>query len=133
MSAKKKRQRRAAQAQKARQVNPAYRLRRRLVMGLMFCTATALVAGAWYQQVYRTDFLTQMRDQKHIGYVDIPARRGRIFDRNGEVLAVSTPVDSIWANPSRLKDDNEAIRSIADCFRPMDERHPSIAHRGDQV
>ncbi|MEJ2321156.1 MAG: penicillin-binding protein 2, partial [Gammaproteobacteria bacterium] len=38
---------------------------------------------------------------------------GRIFDRNGEVLAASTPVDSIWANPARLKDDNEVIRTIA--------------------
>jgi cell division protein FtsI (penicillin-binding protein 3) len=113
MSARKKRQRKAMQAQKTREVKPAYSLRRHVITGLMFCTAAALIAGAWYQQVYRTDFLTQMGDQKHIGYVDIPARRGRIFDRNGEVLAVSTPVDSIWANPSRLKDDNEAIRSIA--------------------
>jgi cell division protein FtsI (penicillin-binding protein 3) len=113
MSARKKRQRKAMQAQKTKQVKPAYSLRRHVITGLMFCTASALVAGAWYQQVYRADFLTQMGDQKHIGYVDIPARRGRIFDRNGEVLAVSTPVDSIWANPSRLKDDNEAIRSIA--------------------
>ena len=115
MSTRKKRQRKAKamQAQKTRQVKPAFRLRRHVVLALMCCTAAALVAGAWYQQVFRTDFLTQMGQQKHLGYVDIPARRGRVFDRNGEVLAVSTPVDSIWANPSRLKDDNEAIRAIA--------------------
>lgn len=113
MSAKKKRQRRAKQAQKAREMKPAFRLRRHIVLGLMLCAACALIAGAWYQQVLRTDFLTMKGDQKHLSHVDIPARRGRIFDRNGEVLAASTPVDSIWANPTRLKDDNDVIRTIA--------------------
>ena len=117
MSARKKRQRKAMQAQKTKQVQPSYRLRRHFISGLMLCTAAALVAGAWYQQVYRTDFLTQMGDQKHLGYVDIPAQRGRIFDRNGEVLAVSTPVDAIWANPSRLKEDDQAIRAIAEVLK----------------
>jgi cell division protein FtsI (penicillin-binding protein 3) len=37
--------------------------------------------------------------------IPIPAHRGLITDRNGEPLAVSTPVTTIWANPSEMQAD----------------------------
>jgi cell division protein FtsI (penicillin-binding protein 3) len=48
------------------------------------------------------DFLKGQGDARHLRVVAIPAHRGKILDRNGEPLAISTPVDSVWANPREL-------------------------------
>jgi cell division protein FtsI/penicillin-binding protein 2 len=44
---------------------------------------------------------------------DIPVSRGTIFDRNGEPLAVSTPVMSIWAIRRKCSRTLIAFRSLA--------------------
>src|SRR5262249_43079236 len=44
---------------------------------------------------------------------DIPATRGRILDRNGEALAISTPVKSVWAIPEDAKATPAQLRSLA--------------------
>jgi cell division protein FtsI (penicillin-binding protein 3) len=53
-------------------------------------------------QVFNTEFLTQEADSRHLRTESITAHRGTITDRNGEPLAISTPVDSVWANPKEL-------------------------------
>src|SRR5699024_8085464 len=45
--------------------------------------------------------------------VPIPVSRGTIFDRNGVPLAVSTPVESLWANPQKLLDHTDRIPELA--------------------
>jgi cell division protein FtsI (penicillin-binding protein 3) len=64
--------------------------------------ATSLFARAVYLQVLDKDFLNQEADSRHLRTERISAHRGTISDRNGEPLAISTPVDSIWANPKKL-------------------------------
>ena len=44
---------------------------------------------------------------------EIPARRGMILDRNGEPLAVSTPVETVWADPRKLSTHPEAMPALA--------------------
>lgn len=50
------------------------------------------------------DFLQNQGDNRSIRKVSIPAYRGLITDRNGEPLAVSTPVTAIIANPQQIQD-----------------------------
>jgi cell division protein FtsI (penicillin-binding protein 3) len=48
------------------------------------------------------EFLQGQGDARYLRVVSIPAHRGMITDRNGEPLAISTPVESVWANPPQL-------------------------------
>ncbi len=63
---------------------------------------SSLVARAVHLQVFNTEFLNQQADSRHLRTEKITAHRGSITDRNGEPLAISTPVDSVWANPKEL-------------------------------
>ncbi|HSC47353.1 MAG TPA: penicillin-binding protein 2 [Gammaproteobacteria bacterium] len=76
----------------------------RSVAVLLFFTAvaTALSGRAVYLQVLDKQFLLDQGAERHLRVVEIPAHRGMILDRNGEPLAVSTPVDSVWMNPQEL-------------------------------
>ena len=114
----KKRHNKGRQAQRTKKTAvPSFAARRRLMLGGLLCAAALLIAGAWYQQVLRTDFLQKKGDYKHISYMDVPARRGRILDRNDEVLAVSNPVDSVWADPRILPQDNETVKILAQALK----------------
>ena len=69
--------------------------------------AFALAVGtlAWRVadlQLNRAEFLKGQGDARHLRVVSMPADRGRLLDRNGEPLAMSTPVDSVWAIPREL-------------------------------
>ncbi len=79
-----------------------YPWRFRLVIGLL---ALCCVAVSWRiveLHVLDEGFLKNQGDKRSVRHVPIPAHRGQITDRNGEPLAVSTPVLTIWANPSQL-------------------------------
>ncbi len=73
-----------------------------LVLVFFSLIAVALAARAVHLQVFNKEFLNQQADTRHLRRERISAHRGTITDRNGEPLAISTPVDSIWANPKEL-------------------------------
>ena len=73
-----------------------------LVMAFFVLVASSLVARAVHLQVLDKDFLNRQADTRHLRTESITAHRGTIFDRNGEPLAISTPVDSIWINPKEF-------------------------------
>lgn len=87
--------------------------RRGLVIGLLFTVAGGMVARAAYLQVVHTDFLRDKGDDIHLRTVEVPAHRGMILDRNGEPLAVSSPVDSIWAYPPEFINQRERWPALA--------------------
>ena len=60
-------------------------------------------------QVVRKDFYQEQGDARFLREMPIAVSRGTIFDRNGEPLAVSTPVESIWANPQQLLDAADTL------------------------
>ena len=74
----------------------------------------ALVARAVNLQVVDTEFLQDQGEARYLREVVVPTRRGNILDRNGEPLAVSTPVDSVWVNPKMLLQSPEDIQPLAD-------------------
>ena len=73
-----------------------------LVLVFFSMVAAALTARAVHLQVLNKEFLNQQADTRHLRRERISAHRGTITDRNGEPLAISTPVDSVWANPQEL-------------------------------
>jgi cell division protein FtsI (penicillin-binding protein 3) len=90
---------------------PAWRARA-LLAGLFAAFAT-LGGRAVYLQAVNTDFLQEKGDARYSRVIEVPATRGRILDRNGEALAVSTPVKSIWAIPADVDGGREARRKLA--------------------
>ncbi len=79
--------------------NTSWRWRSTAVLGVFTLAAAALLGRVVYLQVFDNQFLQDQGKERHLRVVQIPAHRGMILDRNGQPLAVSTPVDSIWMNP----------------------------------
>ncbi len=84
-----------------------------LVMTFFALLASSLVARAVYLQVLDKDFLNRQADMRHLRTESISAHRGTILDRNGEPLAISTPVDSIWVNPQEFASAVDKIPQLA--------------------
>jgi cell division protein FtsI (penicillin-binding protein 3) len=90
-----------------------FSLRRQLLLGSMLTAMFVLSCRAVYLQVLNREFLQDKGDLQHIGIVDVPAYRGQIKDRNGNPLAISTPVQSIWMNMRQIKEaDREKVAQM---------------------
>lgn len=74
--------------------------RSRTVGLLLMAALMALVGRSFYLQVINNDFLQEKGDSRYRRDIEISASRGKIVDRNGSMLAVSTPMKSIWAIPA---------------------------------
>ena len=62
-----------------------------------------LVVRAVYLQVLSSEYLQAQGNARHLRVAEYNAVRGMILDRNGVPLAISTPVDSVWAHPPTLR------------------------------
>lgn len=80
-----------------------YPWRFRLMMGLLALMVGAIAWRIIDLQVVDRDFLIGQGDARSLRHIPIPAHRGLITDRNGEPLAVSTPVTTLWANAKELQ------------------------------
>lgn len=76
--------------------------RRKFVLFLFVCMGLVLIARAGYLQVFNYEFLLAQGKARQNRVIEIPANRGTIFDRNSAPLAVSTPIDTVWAVPSEM-------------------------------
>jgi cell division protein FtsI (penicillin-binding protein 3) len=79
-----------------------YRWRYWLVYAGLAACAIALLMRGVYLQVIDQRFLEKQGDARIMRVAKLSANRGMILDRNGEPLAVSTPVDTVWADPRKL-------------------------------
>ena len=73
-----------------------------LVVMLLATTSLALLVRAVYLQVWHAGYLQKQGNARHLRIVSDAPHRGMILDRNGEPLAISTPVESVWAQPEVL-------------------------------
>jgi cell division protein FtsI (penicillin-binding protein 3) len=85
-----------------------------LVTAFFALVTAGLVARAVHLQVLDKEFLNEQADTRHLRTEKISAHRGTITDRNGEPLAISTPVDSIWVNPRQFAPAVDSIPKLAD-------------------
>lgn len=77
--------------------------RRKFVIGFMMICMTVLIGRAIHLQVLNKQFLKDQGEMRHVDEVMVSAYRGMIKDRNGEPLAISSPVQTVWINPMQLK------------------------------
>ncbi|MCX7082762.1 MAG: penicillin-binding protein 2 [Methylococcales bacterium] len=73
-----------------------------LLLFIMACMLL-LIGRAIDLQVFNKQFLKEEGDKRQIDDVSVSAYRGMITDRNGDPLAISTPVESVGVNPRELK------------------------------
>ncbi len=80
--------------------------RSRTVGLLLMMAFAALVGRGFYLQVINNDFLQEKGESRYRRDIEVSASRGKIIDRNGQMLAVSTPMKSIWAIPADARTMN---------------------------
>jgi cell division protein FtsI (penicillin-binding protein 3) len=93
-----------------------FRIRLIIVAVFFGMTGVVILARAVQLQLLDHEFLSKQGDSRHIRVETLSAHRGMITDRNGEPLAVSTPVDSIWANPPELLKATDRLPQLADAL-----------------
>ena len=97
---------------------PAWRSR--LLVILLLLGMIVLAIRAIYLQGLNKDFLQQQGQSRYSRVVELNAQRGKITDRHGEVLAISAPVKSVWADPQKVSVTPEQIQALARLIE-MDE------------
>ncbi len=92
---------------------PASRFRIGTVLIIVLIVPIALMIRAFDLHVTNKDFLKGQGDARSIRELPVAAHRGMIVDRHGEPLAVSTPVDSICADPRRFEVTPTQLANLA--------------------
>ncbi len=102
--------------------------RSRFVIALLGVGFAVLVGRAVYLQALNDDFLQAKGESRYSRVIEIPANRGRILDRNGEALAVSTPVRSLWAIPEDVVMNAQQLGRLAELLEmPKEEIRKRLA------
>jgi len=99
-------------------VNAARRPRTRnvryaVVLAFLLGGLVLLTARSLYLQVVTSDYLQRQGNARHSRVIKDNSHRGMILDRTGSPLAVSVPVDSVWAHPATLLDERRQWPALA--------------------
>ena len=84
-----------------------------LIKALLYLAFIALAGRALWVQGITTSFYQQQGELRFVRTIGLPAMRGRLLDRNGNILASSVPVKTIWADPETLHADPAKIDALA--------------------
>jgi len=109
--------------------------RRGVLLALLLLSAAVLAWRAIYLQWIEQQFLQDQGDARHLRTIELNAHRGMVMDRNGEPLAISTPVDSVWINPQTYLANGQPLQ-----LKPLakllgldaKELQARISERGDR-
>lgn len=91
--------------------------RSRFLFLLLLLGFIGLAARAAYLQGMHNDFLREKGESRYSRVVEMSANRGMITDRHGEVLAISTPVASIYVDPKKVSASNEQLKELASLLK----------------
>jgi cell division protein FtsI (penicillin-binding protein 3) len=89
------------------------RLRASLVFGGLLFLLLGLLGRSLYLQRIDNAFLQEQGSSRYSREIDVPAHRGRIVDRFGDPLAISTPVKAVWAWPDQVVATPDQLRALA--------------------
>jgi len=98
---------------KSQKIDSRWTLRRQFVLLVFALMGLTLIGRALYLQVFEYDFYRNQGDARHLRTVAIPAHRGNMHDRNGEPLAISTPIKTVWGVPEKLASQPAALREVS--------------------
>ncbi|MDH4235357.1 MAG: penicillin-binding protein 2, partial [Gallionella sp.] len=84
-----------------------------VLFALLLAGLAGLLGRAVFLQGIHNDFLKKKGDARYSRVIEVSAHRGMITDRNGEPLAVSTPVESVWASPQDVEADRHQVKKLA--------------------
>jgi cell division protein FtsI (penicillin-binding protein 3) len=103
-----------------------------LVLGGLTALFLVLIGRAAYLQGYKEEFLREQGEARYSRTLVLEANRGMITDRNGEPLAISTPVQSIWASPEDMAEVSPAqVAALAKALSvPVETVQRRIADKG---
>src|SRR5581483_2903403 len=90
-----------------------YRSRALVLTGVLVLLLGAIVARLGYLQIVRHDELARLAERQYSKTIPLRPERGAIFDRNGYALAVSAPVESVYALPGRIGDRAAVAAALA--------------------
>lgn len=128
------RKRRQARAEPRQARNPNLMIRRRVLVGILSTAFVVLSGAVFYRQVVDAEYLRHEGERRYLRLGEIAARRGMITDRNGEPLAVSTPVETVWGEPRKLIEQPEVIPPLAVALgldpKALQERLAGTSERG---
>lgn len=88
--------------------------RSRVLAAVILLGLVGLAGRAAYLQGMHKGFLQQKGESRYSRVVEISAHRGMITDRHGEPLAISTPVESVWASPQDMEITTSQIKKLAE-------------------
>src|SRR5213594_1521513 len=97
----------------SREVPPEFQLRMAVAIGVV-CAAFALVGlRLWYLQVDRGEEMRSLSEHNRIRLVRVPAARGVVYDRNGEILIDNRPSFDVVYVPEDARDRRATLASLA--------------------
>src|SRR4028119_1264561 len=74
----------------------------------------ALAVGFWYYQIAQYTQFREIADNQYMQRVPLPAPRGLLFDRNGDVLVQNQEITNIVLLRERVKDMERTLQTVAD-------------------
>lgn len=110
--------------------------RSRLLAAILLLALAGLAGRAAYLQGIHNDFLQEKGESRYSRVLEINANRGMITDRNGEPLAISTPVESVWCSPQDMNATPEQMKRLANLI-DLDvgeiRKRVNVAHDGTKL
>lgn len=101
-------------------------LRIRIVMGLFCLLWIGLWARAWYLQMIAGPHLADRARRQHTASELVAGKRGVITDRNGQALAMSVEVTSVYARPAEIDNLSHAVKTLAPLLGLGQEKTASL-------
>jgi cell division protein FtsI (penicillin-binding protein 3) len=108
--------------------------RSRFIVMLVGLGFVALAGRALYVQVLESEFFQKKGEERYASTLQLPASRGRILDRNGQILAISINAPTISVNPQQFKAGDEQKRALVSLLgMPLKEFNAKLADGGAYV